>query len=232
MLVAVALVAGLGGESGYLGLREDLPAPSVTERWSELTATGGELPSGAEITSVVSFDGRFVAAGAYFGSGPDLPAALECPVGCNPTVWTSKDGRRWSPVFAEPAIGGIAGESLVATPVGVFLFDNDEGTAMWRSANGSSWQRPQLPTAMEALGVVGAAWRHGRLVAILNNKYAGSADKAYGHRHGLELVRRGDLAPRPVLGSPRVQLVGGELLWFLCCWHLAEDGQERTVVVG
>lgn len=180
VLAALALVAGLGGAFGHVAHSEHVAAPPVAARWSELTAAGGQLPPGAELTSVVSFDRRFVAAGAYFGSVPALPAALGCPIGCNPTVWTSSDGHRWSPVFAEPAMGGLAGESLVVTPVGLFLFNDDEGTAMWRSANGSSWERAQLPVGMEALGVAGAAWANGRLVAIFSNKYAGSADRAYG----------------------------------------------------
>ena len=184
LLTIWALLAVVGprpqGAPAAEGPGSVLATSPLTGRWSELTSGGGQLPAGAELTAVVQFDGRFVAAGAYFGSGPDLPAALGCPVGCNPTVWTSSNGASWSPVFANPASGGIAAERLLVTPVGLLLFNTDEGTAMWRSSNGASWHRASIAPAMAALGLAGAAWGHGRVVAIFNNKYVGTGETAYG----------------------------------------------------
>jgi hypothetical protein len=83
-------------------------------------------------------------------------------------------------VFAHPANGSIADERLLVTPAGLLLSNTDEGSAMWRSSNGVSWHQVSIAPAMAALGLTGAAWAHGRVVAIFNNKYAGSLDTAYG----------------------------------------------------
>jgi hypothetical protein len=62
----------------------------------------------------------------------------------------------------------------------LLLFDDDEATQLWSSSNGVSWQEVNLPTSMGALGVRDAVFAHGRYEAMLNNKYAGGPNTAYG----------------------------------------------------
>lgn len=193
-LIGLAVLVALGGSGlGYGLASSGVPpsktatghamgpgpvAPPVVARWVNLSAEGG-LPAGAQVTSVVRFDGHYLATGAYFGSGPVL-AALGCYVGCNPAVWTSGTVSHWNVALAVDANGGTADEQLVTTPRGLLLFQTDEGTRLWRSTNGESWQRVRLPSDMAALGAVGATWSHGRAVAVLNNKFAGGPGTAYG----------------------------------------------------
>jgi hypothetical protein len=62
----------------------------------------------------------------------------------------------------------------------LLLFEDDEGTRLWSSSNGVSWQQVDLPATMGALGVRDAVFGHGRYEAMLNNKYAGGPNTAYG----------------------------------------------------
>jgi hypothetical protein len=155
-------------------------APSPLARWTDLSNDGG-LPADAEITSVVRFDGRLFAAGSYFGGGTAL-SGVSCSVGgCNPMAWTSNDGSGWSVVLAQKPTGSIAGERLVVTSMGLFMFNTAESsTSLWKSTNGTSWRRVAIPAGMAGLDLSGVSWGHGRLVAILSNKFAGTRDTAYG----------------------------------------------------
>ena len=56
----------------------------------------------------------------------------------------------------------------------------DEATRLWSSSNGVSWQEVDLPPSMGALGVRDAVFAHGRYEAMLDNKYAGGPNTAYG----------------------------------------------------
>lgn len=146
------------------------------------TLPGGQvLPSGAEVASVMHFQGRWVAAGDDF-PGRATPALRICAVrGCNPIVWTSSTNRGpWTASWGVEAGGSIAGEILVAAPAVLLLFNGDEATSLWYSTDGVTWNRVNLPDAMSPLVVRAAVWGHDRFVVILNNKYAGSLYTAYG----------------------------------------------------
>ena len=65
-------------------------------------------------------------------------------------------------------------------PAQLLLFLGDESTALWYSTDGVTWQQVPLSPAMTALVIRGAVWGHGRFVTILNNKYAGGPNTAYG----------------------------------------------------
>jgi hypothetical protein len=95
-------------------------------------------------------------------------------------VWTSTNEKQWTPRWGSAPNGSVAGEQLVVAPTALLLFNDDEGTGLWRSTNAISWNEVPLPSDMAALGVRGAVWGHGRYVAILNNKYAGGPNTAYG----------------------------------------------------
>lgn len=155
-------------------------SPLVVAHWIDLTAARAGLPAGAQITALTQYNGRFVAAGDYFGSGKES-TTLGCPAGdCNPVVWTSTDGSHWSITFAQNARASVAGEQLVATPTGLLLFNSDEATKLWSSTNGRTWHPVGLPAGMSALGLTAAVWGHGRVVALFTNKYAGGPNHAYG----------------------------------------------------
>jgi hypothetical protein len=144
------------------------------------TFPGGQsLPAGAQVTSVVQFHGYHVAAGAFF-SGSAVSTSDCSTSGCNPMVWTSTNEKQWTPRWGSAPNGSVAGEQLVVAPTALLLFNDDEGTGLWRSTNAISWNEVPLPSDMAALGVRGAVWGHGRYVAILNNKYAGGPNTAYG----------------------------------------------------
>lgn len=140
---------------------------------------GQKLPPGAQVTSVVRFDGREVAAGADFPGGGSavLPT---CYRDCNPIVWASVKGSEWTATWGTVSHGSIAGEQLVTGPDELLLFNGDESTALWYSSDAVTWQQVPLPPGMTALAVRAAVWGHGRFVAILNNKYAGGPNTAYG----------------------------------------------------
>ena len=151
------------------------PGPSTLNRFPG----GQSLPAGAQVTSVVQFHGYHVAAGVFFPSRAASPSACSTS-GCNPMVWTSTNGKQWTPTWGSAPSGSVAGEQLVVAPTALLLFNDDEGTRLWRSTNAISWNEVPLPSDMAALGVRGAVWGHGRYVAILNNKYAGGPNTAYG----------------------------------------------------
>ena len=158
-------------------------APSsadVTGLSTSNTFPGGQsLPAGAQVTSVVRFDDHYVAAGALPPGTHASPP--ECSTsGCNPMVWTSTDEKEWTPTWGSSPAGSIAGEQLVVAPTVLLLFNDDEGTGLWRSTNAVTWRKVLLPPDMAALDVTRVVWGHGRYVAILDNKFAGGPDTAYG----------------------------------------------------
>src|SRR5580658_1321201 len=138
------------------------------------TLPGGQkLPAGAVVTSVVHFGGQEVAAGADISAGhaPVLPICADN--GCNPTVWTSQNGRQWTAAWGNSGVtGSIPGEELVSGPGTLLLFLNDEGTRLWSTTDAVTWHQVVLPKTMSALDVTRVSFGHGRFVAILNNKYA------------------------------------------------------------
>lgn len=151
------------------------PSPRLNP--AEITAG---LPPGAQVTSVIRYRNEDVAAGDDFpaGSTPVLPVCAR--QGCNPVVWTSTDGAHWSATWGAKAGGSIAGETLVASPDTLLLFNADESTNLWESTDAVTWRHFALPPAFAALVVRDVVYGHGRFVAILNNKYAGGPVTAYG----------------------------------------------------
>lgn len=178
-------------------------APSVVARWTDLSSGGG-LPGGAEITSVIRFDGRLVAAGDYFGGGAAL-ASPSCTDACNPVVWTSTDGSHWSIALAKSASESVPGERLVKTPTELLMFNTGEAsTTLWRSTDGRSWSQVAIPTRMSGLTLSGATWGHSRTVAIFSNKFAGGPDAAYGNADTIWTSTNGTTwSQDPVPGTPR-----------------------------
>ena len=177
------------------------PASSAGPSMSNRFPGGQSLPAGAEVTSVVQFHGHHVAAGAYLSGSAVTPSACSAS-GCNPMVWTSSNGKQWIPTWGSAPSGSVAGEILVVAPTALLLFNDDEGTGLWRSTNAISWNEVPLPSGMAALGVRGAVWGHGRYVAILNNKYAGGPDTAYGESDTIWTSTNGTTwTPDPVAGS-------------------------------
>ena len=119
-------------------------------------------------------------------------------------VWTSSNGRQWTPTWGSAPSGSIAGEQLVVTTTALLLFDDDEGTRLWRSTNGINWSEVSLPSDMAALGVRGAVWGHGRAVAILNNKFAGGPNTAYGESDTIWTSTNGTTWAQDSVAGPRL----------------------------
>jgi hypothetical protein len=193
---------------------------SLVAHWTQLTASSSGLPSGAQISSVVQFQGRYVAAGSYFpGRGPSTLPICSTD-GCNPVVWTSTNGHAWTATWESVAQGSITGEQLIVTSTGLLLFNGDEGTALWHSGDGVTWNKVPLPAAIHALPVIGAVWGHGHVVAIFNNKFAGGPDTAYGESDTVWISPDGVTWHQGILGeaavlravavTPTGYLIGGE----------------------
>lgn len=125
---------------------------------------------------MVQFQGQYVAAGSYF-PGNKASVLANCSAGCNPEVWTSASGGQWTPTWGVTGpTGSITGEQLVTTTMGLFLFNDDEGTRLWRSTDAINWQQVQLPAAMAASDIRMVEWGQNRLVAALFNKYSSSEE--------------------------------------------------------
>jgi len=157
------------------------PAPAVIAHWTPLnTATGG-LPPGAQINSLVKFDGNVVAAGQYLsGAGPVAPGY---PSAAGPVVWSSPDGTTWTKVWDAGGVvlGTGTGMTLVRAPGRLLLFNGGTaGSALWSSTDAVHWTRVGLPDAMAALAVGGAIWGHGLYVVLLSNKFIGGPVTAFG----------------------------------------------------
>lgn len=151
------------------------PAAAVgTGTWHDLTAGGDYIAPGAQVTSVIRWRGRLIAAGDRPGTG-----LLGCYGFCNPVVWSDVN-RRWTVTYAAVAEGGLANERLVPVGRTLLLWQSQEGNQVFRSANGRSWRRVTLPGQMPALPMQSVASDGTRLVAVLDNRYAGGPDRAYG----------------------------------------------------
>lgn len=162
---------------------------------------GGSLPAGAQVTSVARFHGYRVAAGEILSSSPASPSSCSTS-GCNPMVWTSTNSKRWTATWGSAPSGSIPGEQLVVAPTALLLFNDDEGTRLWRSTDATSWEPVVLPSDMAALGVRGALWGHGRYVVILNNKYTGGLNTDYGESDAIWTSKNGVAWTRvPIAGT-------------------------------
>jgi hypothetical protein len=60
--------------------------------------------------------------------------------------------------------------------MGLFLFNDDEGTRLWRSTDAFNWQEVPLPAEMAASDVRKVVWGHNHLVASLYNKFSSSQE--------------------------------------------------------
>jgi hypothetical protein len=172
LATCVAVLEGSASASGtnaarYSVLKTSLPG-------------GQKLPPGAVVAATTRFDGKLVAAGDDIpaGSTPVLKACA--PEGCDPVVWISNNGTKWTATWGTSPTGSIPGELLLEGRGMRLLFDDDEATRLWSSLNGVSWHQVDLPASMGGLGVRDAVFAHGRYEAMLNNKYAGGPTTAYG----------------------------------------------------
>lgn len=127
------------------------------------TLPGGEgLPQGAQVTSVVQYQGKWVAAGADFPGGAK-PVASTCATrGCNPVVWTSPNRSQWTAVWECTANGSIPGDQLVVGSGKLLLFLSDEATHLWSTTDAIDWTPVDVPEAMMALPVTKAVYGNGR----------------------------------------------------------------------
>jgi hypothetical protein len=201
LTLSIGLGIGLGlSEAPFstsenaIGFRSAPQAP-ITPAPTTLPTTlpgGQRLPPGSVVASVVHFLGREVAAGADISAG-HVPVLPICAVnGCNPIVWTSPNGRQWTAAWGNTGVtGSIPGEELVNGAGTLLLFLNDEGTRLWSTTDASSWHQVVLPETMTALDVTHVVFGHGRFVAILNNKYAGGPNTAYGESDAVWSSRNG-----------------------------------------
>jgi len=127
---------------------------------------------------VASSDPGFVAVG-YRGHGGTLDAA----------VWTSEDGREWTPVQEDPDLEGARNEvmnrvartefGLVA--VGYQGLGGDRDAAAWVSDDGFAWSRAEVPEKHGDQGTQemrGIAARGKNLVAVGEDGLAGNYDAA------------------------------------------------------
>ena len=123
------------------------------------------------MTSVVEYEGHFLAAGLYFpGANPSQVAG--CPEACEPVVWTSTNARGWTTAWdtGRVTLGSDTGQHLVVMGNRLLLFDSGTGgTVVWTSTDAVTWERVDLPADMAALEVTGDAFAHSRVVAIFAN---------------------------------------------------------------
>jgi len=185
-VVVATLVAAIhgGGPPSATRVIPPGPAPRLIARWTPSDPSGGSLPLGAQITDVVSFRGHVLASGLFFPpcTSPGEPACTPAEKVLEPVVWSSAAKGKWNEAWNSDGVtlGTGTVQHLVVTPDGVLLFDSGMATALWRSTNGVTFTRVNLPPAMEALSVSDATWGHGLTVAILSNRFAGGPDKVYG----------------------------------------------------
>jgi hypothetical protein len=208
VVVATALVAGVRGSGPPPAAKATSPAsPPLTARWQQRNPGVGGLPAGAQINDVVRFRGHVLASGLYFppctsaGAPPCTPAeqALE------PVVWSSAAAGKWATWDnGGVTLGTGTIQHLVVTPDGVLLFDSGQGTALWRSGDGVTFTRVDLPPDMAALSLTGVASGHGRTVAIFRNTFAGGPDKVYGESDTVWTSANGATWNRSPLGHAAV----------------------------
>lgn len=171
---------------------------------TSVTLPGGQkLPEGGSVTTVLRFDGKWIAAGAVF-PGRAVPSLPSCAagMGCNPIVWTSTNRVRWTAVWGAAPTGSIPGEQLVAGDHLVLLFNADEGTKLWTSRHGVTWTSVTLPNDMAALVSRDVVFGRGRYVAMLNNKFAGGPNTAYGESDAIWTSTNGTTWTQDVVPGP------------------------------
>jgi len=157
------------------------PTPQLMAHWTNLSASGAGLPPGAQVSSVVSWQGELVATGSYW-PGSAL-VATGYPRYAPVVVWTSKDGSQWSMTWDATGGGSDIGSFLVATPSSILLFASGEGgSSEWRSVDATTFVPVSLPTTMMQLNVRQASWAHGLVVVLVSNKYTGSRFSVYGEQ--------------------------------------------------
>jgi|ERR1700728_13515 GH24 family phage-related lysozyme (muramidase) len=202
LVLGTGLGIGLGlseasssSNESAIGFRSASQAPMIVVPTTfPTTLPGGQkLPPGAVVTSVVHFLGQDVAAGADISAG-HVPVLAICAVnGCNPIVWTSPNGRQWTAAWGNTGVtGSIPGEELVSGAGTLLLFLNDEGTRLWSTTDAITWHQVVLPETVTALDVTRVVFGHGRFVAILNNKYAGGPNTAYGENDAVWTSTNGE----------------------------------------
>ena len=119
------------------------PTPTAAPSgWVELTGfpTYGRR---THITGIAYGGGRFVAVGWSIRSG-----------NTRGRVWTSTDGRSWT-AAPDTAFAGLTLEAVTHSGTAFYAFASAP-TSVWRSSNGTSWQRVNLPEAGGELGTFNA----------------------------------------------------------------------------
>jgi len=122
LLAPVGIIVGITWGGGSPSYPSPLaPAggsgPQLTASWHELSAPGGALPAWTQISDVVSYRGKLVAAGGV----ARRVGHLGCPQSCGTVIWISQTGRRWRPVFATEQ--GTPGNALVPTRHGLAVLN-------------------------------------------------------------------------------------------------------------
>jgi hypothetical protein len=147
------------------------PASASGLSWHDITAPGGYIQAGADITSVIRWRGRLYATGNLFD--PGHLTGFTCRVGCDPVVWTLARNGRWHPIFAVGADGGLASDQLVGTSHYLLLFSGAMSTELWRSTDGRSWKPVKIPEGMSWLWRGSIASNGTNVLATFGNRYAG-----------------------------------------------------------
>ena len=172
------------------------PAGATVASWRNLTAPGGYIQAGAQVTSVIRWHGELIAAGDLFSPGR-IPKGIGCTIACNPIVWVDRDGR-WRAVWGHSPSGSDPGAALVAVGNQLLLFNSDMSTALWRSANAIDWTAVRIPKAMSWNWTSGIASNGRRVVVSFFNRYIG-AHSLFG---GLNPVFSSTDGARWVQGGP------------------------------
>jgi hypothetical protein len=232
-LVAVVLLLPVSQSTKVrTGLAGGQPAASATTPTLTTAEITASLPRGAQVSSVIRYHGKEVAAGDDFpgGSAPVLPICAQ--TGCNPVVWTSTDGTNWSATWGAKPAGSIAGETLVASPNNLLLFNTGESTNLWVSTDAVTWRHVALPPAFAAMvvGVGDVIYGHGRFVAILNSRNPGSPVTAYGESNTVWTSTNGATWTRdPVPGAAAIfQSVSVEPTGFQISGVFRQGGGQAT----
>jgi hypothetical protein len=125
--------------------------------WIEATVT---LPSDGSLHGSLS--------GLAVGSGTDVAVGLvQSDTSRSAAVWTSTDGKTWSPAAADASFSGALMNSVAAGGPGfVAVGKDDNGAAVWSSTDGASWkEEPAVPGAAGAQMLAVSA-SGGRFVAV------------------------------------------------------------------
>jgi hypothetical protein len=132
-------VGAQAGPTNYLGFETWSSSDGIT--WDLVDSMRDTGP----VRGVTTHDGGLIA------------WASDCLDVCGPperaSIWTSRDGRAWVRVPAQPTLAGGFIDSVMSTPTGALAIGpaydaegNGAGTT-WRSTDGVSWSRSALPDA-------------------------------------------------------------------------------------